>query len=257
MKTIIWCITIVACLSSATNTPAQSTDLPRNAAGNESLGNELLEGLGAGAMTTNPASPPDSHTKPEAPGVELPPELRLRQPVRFDDLGLGLGTEGEDLGAPSGPLPLVRARQNMEQASALLTQQAKFADVRTAQDRVVAHLDELINGLCKQCQGGGNPNPNPQQASQQPKPKPAGGARPGLSAIAPRGASEEPQPPREARTERAEREELVKRLWGHLPERAREQMLQSYSGEFLPEYELELEKYYRRLAEEPEIDRAK
>jgi hypothetical protein len=34
-------------------------------------------------------------------------------------------------------------------------------------------------------------------------------------------------------------------------------MLQSYSGEFLPEYELELEKYYRRLAEEPETDRAK
>jgi hypothetical protein len=28
-------------------------------------------------------------------------------------------------------------------------------------------------------------------------------------------------------------------------------MQQSYSNEFLPKYELELEKYYRRLAEEP------
>lgn len=29
-------------------------------------------------------------------------------------------------------------------------------------------------------------------------------------------------------------------------------MTQSFSGEFLPMYELELEKYYRRLAEDPE-----
>ena len=29
-------------------------------------------------------------------------------------------------------------------------------------------------------------------------------------------------------------------------------MTQSFSGEFLPKYELELEKYYRRLAEETE-----
>jgi hypothetical protein len=37
-----------------------------------------------------------------------------------------------------------------------------------------------------------------------------------------------------------------------LPEREREQMLQSFSGEFLPKYELELEKYYRRMSEERE-----
>jgi hypothetical protein len=145
----------------------------------------------------------------------------------------------------------------MEQASTLLAQSANGADVRTTQDRVVAQLDELINGLCKQCQGGGSANPKPQQANQQPKPKLASGARPGLSAISPRGASEESQPQSDARTELADRDELVKRLWGHLPERAREQMLQSYSGEFLPQYELELEKYYRRLAEEQDETRAK
>jgi hypothetical protein len=53
----------------------------------------------------------------------------------------------------------------------------------------------------------------------------------------------------------AEREELLKKLWGHLPLRSREQMLQSFSPEFLPMYELELEKYYRRLAEEQDAKR--
>ncbi len=44
--------------------------------------------------------------------------------------------------------------------------------------------------------------------------------------------------------------EMVKALWGQLPERSREQMLQSFSDEFLPKYELEIEQYYRRLSEE-------
>jgi hypothetical protein len=71
-----------------------------------------------------------------------------------------------------------------------------------------------------------------------------------MSAIGPRTSTDEQKPPGDARTELADRTELIKQLWGHLPEREREQMLQSFSGEFLPKYELELEKYYRKLAEE-------
>ena len=45
-------------------------------------------------------------------------------------------------------------------------------------------------------------------------------------------------------------DEMVKALWGQLPARSREQMLQSFTDEFLPKYELEIEQYYRRLSEE-------
>ncbi len=45
-------------------------------------------------------------------------------------------------------------------------------------------------------------------------------------------------------------EQLMKEAWGHLPERLREQMLQGSSGEFLPKYREEIERYYQRLAEE-------
>ena len=50
-------------------------------------------------------------------------------------------------------------------------------------------------------------------------------------------------------------EATVKDLWGHLPERSREQMMQSFSEEFLPKYELEIEQYYRRLSEENNANR--
>ena len=50
--------------------------------------------------------------------------------------------------------------------------------------------------------------------------------------------------------DKGEVNEMVKALWGHLPERNRDQKLQSFSDEFLPKYELEIEQYYRRLSEE-------
>jgi hypothetical protein len=43
---------------------------------------------------------------------------------------------------------------------------------------------------------------------------------------------------------------LLKDLWGQLPEKAREQMLQTSPEQFLPKYELMIEQYFKRLAEE-------
>ena len=44
---------------------------------------------------------------------------------------------------------------------------------------------------------------------------------------------------------------LVKDLWGRLPERQREELLQPLSEEFLPEYAADIEEYFRVLAEAP------
>jgi hypothetical protein len=43
---------------------------------------------------------------------------------------------------------------------------------------------------------------------------------------------------------------IMKRLWGSLPERQREKMLDSSIEEFPPKYELQIEDYFRRLSEE-------
>ncbi len=43
---------------------------------------------------------------------------------------------------------------------------------------------------------------------------------------------------------------MLKEAWGQLPPHAREQMLQSPPEQFLPKYELLIEKYYKRLADQ-------
>jgi hypothetical protein len=52
------------------------------------------------------------------------------------------------------------------------------------------------------------------------------------------------------RPDMAEMKNLMKDIWGQLPEHDREQMLQYAPEQFLPKYELLIEKYYKRLAEQ-------
>src|SRR4029079_9811373 len=83
---------------------------PSDNAGSESLGGQLMNDLNSG-----PARPAATSDAPHNDAAPPKPDLRFRQPPKFDDLG-------EDLGAPDGPLPLVRARQGMRQASGLITE---------------------------------------------------------------------------------------------------------------------------------------
>lgn len=229
-------------------TPADVTKAsPQATSGTESLGGQLLDDLPLG-MPTERMRP---HSEPPRP-AEAASETPAKAAPRYDEIG-------EDIGQPSGPLPLVRAREGMQQASVLLGQSADLANVQTiqlagkAQSKAIAQLDELIAMLSKQCQGvqgsAGDRPPVP-QASPQTKPAPltksdSRSNSPGRdSNDALNRAGAEP-------ADMGDRAELVKRLWGHLPARSREQMLQSYTEEFLPKYQLEIEQYYRRLSEMP------
>lgn len=42
---------------------------------------------------------------------------------------------------------------------------------------------------------------------------------------------------------------LIQELWGHLPERDRQQVIQPTVETFLPKYELLITEYFKRLAE--------
>ena len=208
-----------------------SAATPAETDGNESLGNKLLDGL-------TPSTPEKGNAavarQQSAPSFESPAQL------------------------PAASSPLARVQQGMQNASMLLGQPTtssqsgslKLAD--TAQRDVVTQLDKLIAELSKQCQcQGGNCNkpPNPSQSS---KPKP--GSKPAMAAgrgNAPaRESSDRLDRDSTKQPEKGDVNELVKELWGHLPERSREQLLQSFSEEFLPKYEREIQQYYRRLSEE-------
>ena len=53
----------------------------------------------------------------------------------------------------------------------------------------------------------------------------------------------------EVRVRAERRRNLATAVWGHLPDRVREEMIQSYSDQFLPEYDSLVERYYEALAE--------
>lgn len=205
----------------------------------ESLGSQLLDDLDPLQFAPPAAAPAPPRAEPNEPKRILP--------------GLTDDALGEDHGEPSASGPLVRVKRNMETAQLLLRGPETMDQAEPVQQQVVADLDALIEQLAKQCcsgskQSGGAPKPGSQR-SQAAKSKPA--ARPGRGTAPARDSTAQLQRGDPQAVQLADREELLKNLWGHLPPHVREQMLQAHSDEFLPQYELEIEAYFRRLAEEP------
>lgn len=157
--------------------------------------------------------------------------------------------------------PLLAVARTMRQAGQRIAKSDCGKETQELQNRVVMNLEELLEQARKQCQAGSKPSEKqgqkvaPRQtvaqpkAQEKPKHKASGGGRDPTPAVASQnkygpGATPSQQPSRE------EWGDLVKALWGELPEREREQMAQFFDEEFLPEYELLIEQYFRRLAEE-------
>jgi hypothetical protein len=151
----------------------------------------------------------------------------------------------------------------MQHATSLLGRETGLPDIGSvqqagdAQQQVVAQLDKLIAELSKQCQGGqcqaSDQPPKPGHRSQRKGGKP--GSAVGRGQTAARDSTDRLDGANAQPVDKGDFEAMVKDLWGHLPERSREQMIQSFSEEFLPKYELEIEQYYRRLSEETDESR--
>lgn len=217
----------------------------------------------------------DDLLKPEPqsgakPAPKFAPDQKLLNDLIENNLGEqqpGLNG-GEDIGQEKED-PLKRIRENMGESSRLIDRQADAGETRDVQQQIITDLDELIKKMEKQCNCSGNSQcDNPSSSRQQSKrsqPKQAQGQKPKPSQQAGKKSG---QPKQSQSTSAAQQstarldsasgeaapgrspEELMKEAWGHLPQRLREQMLQSSSDEFLPQYREEIENYFRRLAEE-------
>jgi hypothetical protein len=158
--------------------------------------------------------------------------------------------EGADLGAGQGGagskdwLKLVKDR--MRQAESVLAARNASGSASSAQQEAVSELDAMIAKLQKQCENCGGQCNKPPGPPQNKPPKPGGkkGSKPGETSAV---AATKPAPP----VDKAAVGNLVKDLWGRLPERQREELLQPLSEEFLPEYAADIEEYFRVLAEAP------
>jgi hypothetical protein len=209
--------------------------------GVESLGGRLLDDLSPDAA--QPATPPQPVQKTETT-KEIEDSLKASTPLR----GFGAG-------ANPAAQSLARVQSSMQQAQSLLAQpgdvgkQASGQLASPVQHEILTDLDKLIADLLKQCQSCNGQCNQPPKPGQNPKPGKSGSAA-GSGRTAARDSTDRLDRSSAKPVDKGEVNEMVKTLWGHLPERTREQMLQSFSDEFLPKYELEIEQYYRRLSEE-------
>jgi hypothetical protein len=211
--------------------------------GVESLGGRLLDDLSPDAA--EPAPPAQPAAKPQA--------MKLIE----DTLKASALLHSPGTGASPASQSLARVQTSMQQAQSLLTQPGageKPGDAQLAspvQHQIISDLDKLIADLSKQCQCCNGQCPGG-QCDKPPKPgaKPGKPGASGSGRAAARDSTDRLDRSTAKPVDKGEVNEMVKALWGNLPERSREQMLQSFSDEFLPKYEIEIEQYYRRLSEE-------
>lgn len=150
---------------------------------------------------------------------------------------------GEDIGAPPEN-PLIRIGQKMRSTQERIAGKDTSADTQTTQKEILADLAKLIEQTKKQCNGGGNGKQGNSKSSQAGAG--TGDVRPGPA----REATDRVGKSERENTETADVKDVLRRIWGHLPENVRQQMQAQLSEQFLPKYEKLIEEYYKRLAEE-------
>ena len=155
---------------------------------------------------------------------------------------------GEDIGEAK-PLKddwLSRVIRHMKDAEGLLEEPSEVSRASESQSDALTNLDTMIAELTQrknQCQGGQCKESGEPKPGEKPKPSGKAGKSPAQS------GSNSTNADADLSTELAAAEELVKDLWGKLPERQRQQILQPLSEEFLPKYASEIEAYFRALAQ--------
>ena len=177
----------------------------------------------------------------DLPGAKkLPPVVKKPSP---DDQRLQEDLKtGEDLGqAPENPLAEI-GRQ-MRAVESKIAQRDTSEQTQAEQQKIVAALEKLLEQAKKQ-QAGGN-----KSASGRGTGKAGTGdgqAQPG----APQESTDRVGTPKTEAPQTADVRNLLQRIWGHLPEKMRDEMQAAVSDQFLPKYERLIEEYYQRLAEE-------
>ena len=183
-------------------------------------------------------------------------EADLLGPDDQDDAPLDemlLQNLGEDVGLEEQVKnkQLTKIVYHMKEARTLL-KRLDSSRASLAQEEALSGLDAMIAELAQkksQCSGGACKKPSKPKPDQKPGNQKKRGSNPAASATA-------------TKTELIDKStslvavgDLVRDLWGHLPERQREQILQPLGSEYLPKYAAEIEAYFRDLAQPNQASR--
>jgi hypothetical protein len=176
----------------------------------DDLDRELLKGLPTGPKPAPPKTSDDRQPKPD--GQEPP---------------------------PTSQNPLAQIAEQMRSVERRIARRDTSAETQEQQSAIVSRLQALLD------QAGSSGN----------KQSGGGSAQQGVGtgeAVAgpPRDSTNRIERGTAEQVETTDVKELVRRMWGHLPPKVRDEMQTSLSENFLPKYERLIEEYYKRLAEE-------
>jgi hypothetical protein len=168
--------------------------------------------------------------------------------------------DGEDIGSPGEQNPLARLNKEMREVEALMARRQSGDETRRLQAQIVSELEELIRKAQQPSRGGGSSSAgksgkgSQQTANRRKVTQPGKRQGEGAAAgdVAARQSSKRTRDEAAQKPDMANMRDLLKGVWGQLPERQREQMLQSYEEQFLPKYEQMIADYFRSIAEERE-----
>lgn len=193
-------------------------------------------------------------------------EELLKELDAKDDPAVGPRKEKSDDDLGQNADPLTRIGSKMRQAVTLIDREKLSEKTTLLQDEIVKDIDELIKQQKKkmqQQQQSSSQSKKEQQSSRsQVKPQGKQAQQKQGQQKGGRGEQESKQAAKESeerarkdqqqavKLDPAAQDELLKRVWGLLPEKDREQMRQGAGDEFLPEYESLIIRYFRSLAEE-------
>ncbi|MEM8946529.1 MAG: hypothetical protein AAGD11_15255 [Planctomycetota bacterium] len=155
---------------------------------------------------------------------------------------------GEDIGRnqQAEQNELAKVVKHMKRAHSRLQRVERTNEASAAQSEALVGLEVMIAEITKrksQCQGGSCRQP----ATQKPDNKKEAGGKTGDNPA--ESATSAASDDANLSTELYATGNLVKDLWGKLPARQRQQILQPLSEEFLPKYAAEIEAYFRALAQ--------
>ena len=187
---------------------------------------------------------------------DAPLEQQLLDDLDADLLD-DLKSDGEDFGATTGDNgdehPFLTIGREMREAGELIGQRKSAEETQQLQEKIVQRLDALIQQIRRQQKQqsaskkkiAGSTRQTPQQPNKNPSGKPGDTAK-----KPPRDSEDRVGKSKPRKVDMAAMTKLMEDLWGDLPPRARPEMRQDSSEEFLPKYELKIERYFRRLAEQ-------
>jgi hypothetical protein len=179
----------------------------------DDLDRELLEGLPAG-KTRGKADSKVPATSPQA----------------------GEGAESQN--------PLAKIAERMRSVENRIAEHDTSAATQENQALIVSDLESLLEAAKKAQQRG-----KPQGGKGSPSGQEGTGTGDAVAAP-PRDSTNRIERGTKEKPETADVKDLLRRIWGHLPEKLRDEMQASVGEQFLPKYERLIEEYYKRLAEE-------